>query len=166
MCRLSADEHLVYRLQIDLVATTHIDAHPQMRQQEHGLIAAERPGVFQRAVRPPNLVIQQTGALVHQQLARRGLIFDEPRNDLRAELLDNLETTIRERFALQREMTASTSQAKLSGLVMSMLPIFVSFFIYLINPEYILFLFEDPAVLDAEELFDTIGFRPTFSSTR
>ena len=61
-----------------------------------------------------------------------------------AELLDNLETTIRERFALQRELRAATAQAKLSGLVLSLLPIFVGFLIYLVHRDYILFFFQDP----------------------
>ncbi len=62
-----------------------------------------------------------------------------------AELLDNLEGTIRERFELQKELEAATSQAKLSGTVLSLLPVFVGFFVFLINHDYILFLFQDPA---------------------
>lgn len=62
-----------------------------------------------------------------------------------AELLDNLEGSIRERTALRHELAAATGQAKLSGLVLSFLPVFVAIFIYFVNPDYILFFFRDPA---------------------
>lgn len=61
-----------------------------------------------------------------------------------AEILDNLESTIRERFALQRELEAATSQAKLSGIVLSFLPLFVGLFVFFIHRNYILFFFHDP----------------------
>ncbi|MDP3920543.1 MAG: type II secretion system F family protein [Candidatus Omnitrophota bacterium] len=62
-----------------------------------------------------------------------------------AELLDSLEGTIRERFELKRELLSATGQAKLSGIILSLLPVLVGVPIFLINQEYILFLFEDPA---------------------
>ena len=60
------------------------------------------------------------------------------------ELLDNLETTIRERLQLQRELDAATSQARFSGMILSFLPIVVGCFVFLIHRNYILFLFQDP----------------------
>ena len=62
-----------------------------------------------------------------------------------AELLDNLEASIRERTALRHELAAATGQAKLSGIILSLLPIFVAVFIYFVNRDYILFFFRDPA---------------------
>jgi tight adherence protein B len=62
-----------------------------------------------------------------------------------AELLDNLEATIRERFELQRELISATAQARFSGLILSLLPIFVGGIVYLINKPYMMTLFEDPA---------------------
>jgi len=59
-------------------------------------------------------------------------------------LLSNLENTIRERFQLRRELQAASAQGRLSGMVMSLLPVFVAFFVYLIHNEYIMFFFEDP----------------------
>lgn len=61
-----------------------------------------------------------------------------------AELLDNLETVIRERQELKRELRAATAQARLSGTVLSLLPVFVGFFIFVINHDYIMFFFDDP----------------------
>lgn len=61
-----------------------------------------------------------------------------------AELLDNLESTIRDRFALQKELMAASAQAKLSGIILSLLPIFVGAFVFIINRKYVLFFFDDP----------------------
>ncbi len=60
-----------------------------------------------------------------------------------AELLDNLEFVIRERQELRRELHAATAQARLSGTVLSLLPVFVGFFIFVINKEYMLFFVQD-----------------------
>lgn len=61
-----------------------------------------------------------------------------------AELLDNLEAAIQERFALRRELSAATSQARFSGIVLSLLPVFVGAIVYFIHRDYILFFFQDP----------------------
>ena len=61
-----------------------------------------------------------------------------------AQLLDNLEETIRARFELQRELNAASAQGKLSGMVLGLLPIFVGFLVLIIHREYILFFFQDP----------------------
>ena len=60
-----------------------------------------------------------------------------------AELLDHLEATIRERQQLNRELKATTSQARFSGIVLGLLPVFVSFFVFLVHPDYILFFFRE-----------------------
>ncbi len=60
-----------------------------------------------------------------------------------AELLDNLEGVIRDRQQLKRELKAATAQARFSGIVLSLLPIFVGFFVYLVHPDYILFFFRE-----------------------
>ena len=59
-------------------------------------------------------------------------------------LLDNLESTIRARFELQRELGAASAQGKLSGMVLSFLPLFVGVFVFMIHREYTLFFFQDP----------------------
>jgi len=61
-----------------------------------------------------------------------------------AELLDNLEAVIRDRQQLKRELHATTAQARLAGVVLSLLPVFVSFFVFLIHPNYILFFVREP----------------------
>ena len=60
-----------------------------------------------------------------------------------AELLDNLEAMIRERQELKGELRAATAQARFSGLILGLLPIFVGLAVFMIHPDYILFFFRD-----------------------
>ena len=53
-----------------------------------------------------------------------------------AEILDNLNNTIRERFKLLGQLKAQTAQASLSGIVLALAPVFIGGVIYLLNPEY------------------------------
>ena len=58
-----------------------------------------------------------------------------------AELLDNLSHTIRERVRVRGHIQTLTAQGRISGLVVSLLPIVVGFCIFFLNPEYINVLF-------------------------
>lgn len=60
-----------------------------------------------------------------------------------AEMLDNLEHSIRERQQLRRELDAASAQGRLSGLILSLLPVFVGLFVYFVHREYLMFFFED-----------------------
>jgi tight adherence protein B len=61
-----------------------------------------------------------------------------------AEILDNISSTIRQRINLKGEVKTLTAQGRMSGLIISILPIAFSIIILLLNPEYILTLFQDP----------------------
>lgn len=60
-----------------------------------------------------------------------------------AELLDNLETMIRDRQEMKRELSAATAQARFSGIILCLLPIVVAGLVFMIQPEYVLFFFKD-----------------------
>lgn len=60
-----------------------------------------------------------------------------------AELLDNIGETIRERQKLNGELKALTAQGRLSGSIVSMLPIALMVAFYFLNREYIMLLFTD-----------------------
>lgn len=66
-----------------------------------------------------------------------------------AEILDIISFTIRERVRIKGEIQTLTAQGRMSGLVITILPIALGFFLYLINREYImeLFGFAEPFVL-------------------
>ncbi len=61
-----------------------------------------------------------------------------------SEVLQNLASVIRSRFALQRKVKALSSEAKASAMIIGALPIVVSAGMYFINREYIEILFIDP----------------------
>ena len=61
-----------------------------------------------------------------------------------AEVLDNISHTIRERIKIKGHIKTLTAQGKISGLVVSLLPIATGVMIYVVNPEYIKLMFSHP----------------------
>lgn len=61
-----------------------------------------------------------------------------------AEVLTNIEHTIRERIKVKNEIKVLTAQGKLTAVILVLLPILVSLAIYMMNPEYITTLFVEP----------------------
>ena len=61
-----------------------------------------------------------------------------------AALLDNLSYLIRERFKLRGKIRAISAHGRISGLVLSMIPVVTAILMFLTNPEYVLFFFDDP----------------------
>jgi tight adherence protein B len=53
-----------------------------------------------------------------------------------AEILDNLASTIRDRFFIQRQLRVYTAQGRMTGWVLGLLPIIVGALIWMIEPEY------------------------------
>ena len=60
-----------------------------------------------------------------------------------AEILEKISYTIRERFKILGQLRSLTAEARLSGIVLALLPICVGLILLLVNPTYILFLFRD-----------------------
>ncbi|MEZ4591211.1 MAG: type II secretion system F family protein [Chloroflexota bacterium] len=63
-----------------------------------------------------------------------------------AEVLDTISFTIRERVRIKGEIRTLTAQGRVSGWIISLLPLVLGFVLYLINPEYVaeLWVREDP----------------------
>jgi tight adherence protein B len=61
-----------------------------------------------------------------------------------AEMMDSIAHIIRERFKLLGRVKALAAEGVLSAWILSLLPFGVAALIYLMNREYILFLFNDP----------------------
>ena len=57
-----------------------------------------------------------------------------------AEVLDNLDHTIRERFMLQRELKALTAEQRITAWVLGLLPLGVGAAILVVNPNYLMIL--------------------------
>jgi len=73
----------------------------------------------------PNVPILIVGILVAQEVGGN-----------LAEVLDNTTYTIRERFKILRDIQVMTAQGRLSGSVLTALPILVGLFMYFLNPVY------------------------------
>ncbi len=73
----------------------------------------------------PNVPILIVGILITQEVGGN-----------LAEVLDNTSYTIRERFKLLRDVQVMTAQGRLSGWVLTALPIMVGLFMYFLNPGY------------------------------
>lgn len=61
-----------------------------------------------------------------------------------SEILDNIGETIRERQKIKNELKTLTAQGKLSGVIVTLIPVFLGLVIYLFNKEYMLLLFNNP----------------------
>ena len=61
-----------------------------------------------------------------------------------AALLENLAYLIRERFKLRARIRAVSAHGRISGLVLSMIPLSVGILMFYTNPTYVLFFFDDP----------------------
>ena len=61
-----------------------------------------------------------------------------------AEILDNLAAVVRARFTIRRQIRVYTAQGRMTGYLLSALPIIVFSMLYMINAEYMSILFTDP----------------------
>ncbi|WP_018086680.1 type II secretion system F family protein [Desulfurispora thermophila] len=62
-----------------------------------------------------------------------------------AEVLDNIAETIRERVRIKGQIRSITAQGRISGLVISLLPVGLAGMMLVVNPEYIMILFNSKA---------------------
>lgn len=58
-----------------------------------------------------------------------------------SEVLDNISSTIQERQKIKNELRTLTAQGRLSGIILTLMPVFLGMIIYLFNKEYIMLLF-------------------------
>jgi tight adherence protein B len=76
-------------------------------------------------------------------------------------VLEIIVKTIRERYALERQVQTLTSQGRLSGRVIGLLPVVIGLMIYLINPEYMVSFFTNTIgkiLIAIGVMFGVIGF--------
>ncbi|MFN8546271.1 MAG: type II secretion system F family protein [Candidatus Binatia bacterium] len=73
-----------------------------------------------------------------------GLLVTQEAGGNLVEVLDNVSHTIRERFKLQRDAQVLTAQGRMSGNVLTALPLAVGLGMYLLNPLYFRPMLEEP----------------------
>lgn len=61
-----------------------------------------------------------------------------------AEIMDTIGATIRDRMRIRGEIKTLTAQGRISAMIISALPFFVAFMIFILNRDYILELFKNP----------------------
>lgn len=78
-----------------------------------------------------------------------------------AEILDKIIETIRERQRIKMEVKTLTAQGRLSGLIISLLPFAMALFLFFVNREYLMLLFQSNlglAMVGYGLVSQTIGF--------
>lgn len=61
-----------------------------------------------------------------------------------AEIMDTIGATIRDRMRIRGEIKTLTAQGRISAMIISALPFFVAFMIFILNRDYIMELFKNP----------------------
>jgi len=101
-------------------------------------------------VRLTDMRILVTAIMIHRQVGGN-----------LAEILDNIAQMVRERFKLRRQLRVITAQGRLSGYVLGALPIILGVAIFILNREYMMPLFEQPAgryLVVGALLFQVLGY--------
>ncbi|HEU4964812.1 MAG TPA: type II secretion system F family protein [Bacilli bacterium] len=125
----------------------------QAVQMIAGDMAAPIAEEFERMLReirmgiPTEEALQSLNARVQSQdfdLIVTAIIIQKQVGGNLAEILDNIQDTIRERVRIQGEIKAMTAQGRFSALIFMVLPLGLGALLYTINPEYIGRLFHSP----------------------
>jgi tight adherence protein B len=77
-----------------------------------------------------------------------------------SEILDNISDTIRSRIKIKGEISVLTAQGRVSGLIISLLPIILGVGLFLMDPTYITVLFTEPlgwVMIGSAVLMEIIG---------
>lgn len=77
-----------------------------------------------------------------------------------SEILDNISDTIRARIKVKGEISILTAQGRISGWIISLMPVALAAGIFALNPSYIMVLFTTPigwAMLGASAIMEVIG---------
>jgi tight adherence protein B len=101
-------------------------------------------------IRLSDIRILVTAILVHRQVGGN-----------LAEILDNIAEIVRERFKLRRQLRVITAQGRLSGYVLAFLPVVLGVAIYILNRDYMMPIFVEPAgkfMLAGALIFQVLGY--------
>ncbi|NMB26390.1 MAG: secretion system protein [Firmicutes bacterium] len=108
---------------------------------------------FRRALQEMNLGIPVETALVSMgeragnddlELLITAVLIQRQVGGNLAEILDTIAETVRERVRIHGEIKTLTAQGRISGIIISLLPLAIGGFIGVVNPTYITMLFEHP----------------------
>ena len=109
---------------------------------------------FYRVLREINLGVTTDEAMNHMaerinsvdlDLVVTAVIIQRQIGGNLTEILDNIANTIRERVRITGHIRTLTAQGRLSGMIIGLMPFFMAFVIYILNPSYIVPLFTQSA---------------------
>ncbi len=104
-----------------------------VKEMNLGVTMEDALGNLTRRVNSDDLELVLTAVLIQRQVGGN-----------LAEILDNIARTIRERVRIRGEIRTLTAQGRISGIIVSLLPIGLGLVIFLLNPEYVKVLFTHP----------------------
>jgi tight adherence protein B len=122
-----------------------------------GIVAREAPEPIGRELR---ICFDEQNYGLELRTAMQNLVARVPLPDMRivvsailvqkesggnlAEVLDKTAHIIRERFRIKKQIRVHTAQGRLTGWILSFLPVVLGFLLYLLNPEHMSILWKDP----------------------
>lgn len=122
-----------------------------------GLVARECAdpvgGEFMLCFEEQNYGLELKGALDNLQdrvplqdlrIATTAIMIQRESGGNLAEVLEKVSSVIRERFRLKRQVMTHTAQGRLTGMILTLLPVVLGFLIYMINPKMMSLLWKDP----------------------
>lgn len=107
-----------------------VEFHRVLREINLGVTTSDAMNHMAERISSEDLDMVVTAVLIQRQVGGN-----------LAEILDNISTTIRERVKIRGHVRTLTAQGRLSGTIISLLPIGLCGVIYIINPGYIVPLF-------------------------
>jgi tight adherence protein B len=122
-----------------------------------GIVASEAPEPIRREFR---ICFDEQSYGVDMRAAMENLVNRVPLQDIRiittailiqkesggnlAEVLDKTADVIRGRFRLRDQIRVHSAQGRLTGWILSVMPVALGIFLFFVNPKYILVLFNHP----------------------
>lgn len=125
--------------------------------QSMQLIGKEMPDPigpeFERTLKEINLGVSMEDAFTNLlkrlpekdlELVVNALLIQRTSGGNLASLLETMQETIRGRFRIKEELNTLTAQGRMSGIVISLLPVGLGTYLYVMNPEFILPFIQHP----------------------
>ncbi len=117
----------------EMDAPIGVEVRKVMNEVNVGVTLEDALENMQRRVQSPDFELIVTAVLIQRQVGGN-----------LAQILDTISDTIQERIRMRREVKALTAQGRASGVVLTLIPVFLAIVLQLINPSYLEPLFQSP----------------------
>jgi len=117
----------------EMDAPIGVEVRKVMNEINVGVTLEDALENMQRRVQSPDFELIVTAVLIQRQVGGN-----------LAQILDTISGTIQERIRMRREVKALTAQGRASGVVLTLIPVFLAIALQIINPSYLAPLFQSP----------------------